>query len=262
MTRIAWNTAGSRLYEAGVDRGVLYVGAAPGVPWIGLSSVVESPSGGEPRPFYIDGVKYLNLPAVEEFEATIKAFTYPDEFGVCDGSAQARPGLYVTHQRRKPFGLSYRTKIGNDLQGVDFAYKIHIVTNALASPSERSNNTLSDSAEPADFTWKITACPPTITGYGRTAHIVIDSRYTHPVKLLDVENMLYGSVMDSPRIPTFDELITLFDDPLTMELIDNGDGTYTVIAPNETLVVDSSGSFVLDSPSVSMVDPDTFTITS
>lgn len=261
MTRLAWNVVGSRFYEAGLDRGVLYVDELPGVPWIGLTEVAERSSGGESRPYYLDGVKYLNEVSAEEFEATISAYTYPDEFAQCDGSASARPGLIVTMQRRKKFGLSYRTKVGNDLDGVDYAYKIHLVYNAVAYPSDRGYATLQDTAEPIDFSWDISTQPTTTPGYKPTAHIVIDSRTTAGIVLEAVENILYGTDTTPPRLPSFSELVSIFDVP-TLTVVDNGDGTYTVTGPDSAITMLSSDTFQITWPTVEFIDADSYTISS
>ena len=210
MARLDWNATGVRFYETGVDRGVLYVGDAPGVAWTGLTSINEAPTGGDARAFYIDGVKYLNLASSEEFEATINAFSSPPEFGPCDGTVSIQNGLFVTQQPRKQFGFSYRTKIGNDTDGAEHAYKIHLVYNALAKPSSRDNGTMGDSTDPTGFSWAITTLPPSMTGYKPTAHMVIDSRYTLASTLVTVEDILYGSDTNSPRLPSPDELIAIF----------------------------------------------------
>lgn len=210
MPRLDWTAVGERFYETGVDRGVLYADAFAGVAWTGLISVDESPTGGEAKPYYIDGVKYLNISSAEEFEATINAFYRPYEFGLCDGIASIQNGLFVTQQPRKSFGLSYRTMIGNDVDASDHAYKIHLVYNALAAPSSRSNNTLGDSADPADFSWEITTLPPAITGYKPTSHFVIDSRFTSSGLLSTLEDILYGNDVESARLPTPTELIAIF----------------------------------------------------
>lgn len=210
MPRLSWSATGERFYETGVDRGVLYVGTNPGVAWTGLTSVSESPSGGEPKAYYIDGIKYLNLSSAEEFEATVNAFNSPPEFGPCDGTVSIQNGLFVTQQPRKPFGLSYRTKVGNDIDGSDHAYKIHLVYNALAAPSERSNNTLGDSTEPNDLSWSITTRPPVVTGFKPTAHFLIDSRLTPQDILIEIEDILYGSDANSSRLPSAQELTDMF----------------------------------------------------
>ena len=211
MSRIFWNAPGERFYESGVDRGVLYVGSNPGVPWTGLISVAESPSGGEARPYYQDGIKYLNISSKEEFEATINAFTAPKEFGPCDGVGAMQNGLFATQQPRKSFSLSYRTLIGNDVDGQEHGYKIHLVYNALAGPSERSNSTLGDSVEPNSLSWKVTTLPPSMSGRKPTAHFVIDTRYTPPLVLKAIEDILYGSNSGEARIPSVAELFDIFE---------------------------------------------------
>lgn len=261
MTRLDWNATGTRFYEAGVDRGVLYVDGQPGIAWNGLTSIDENPSGGEGRSFYIDGVKYLNTSGFEEFQATITAFTYPDVFAQCDGSVQPRSGLFLTQQRRKSFGLSYRTKIGND-QSEDHAYKIHIIYNALAAPSGRSNATIDGSTEPTDFTWEITTRPPAISGYKRTAHVVIDSRTTDPVVLSIVEDILYGTETASPSLPSFADLIAAYDTISTLTVVDNGDGTWTATAPYDVIRMLDDTTFEITAPTAIFIDEDSYTLSS
>lgn len=261
MAKLDWNSTGSRFYEAGVDRGVLYVDGYPGVPWNGLTAVDESPSGGDPQSFYIDGVKYLAVPSPEEFEGTITAFTYPDEFSRCDGTAEPRSGLFLTHQRRKPFGLSYRTMIGNDNTDT-FGYKLHIIYNALASPSQRSNTSLKDSTEPNDFSWKITCKPPAMAGYKPTAHVMIDSRTTDPSVLSTVEGILYGSDTDQARIPTLGEVLDAYDTISTLTVIDNGDGTWTATAPFDVIRMLDSGTFEITATTAVPIDDTTYTLSS
>lgn len=210
MTRLTWDAPGERFYETGADRGVLYVGSNVGVAWPGLISVAESPTGGEARPYYIDGVKYLNLSSNEEFEATISAFSSPKEFGVCDGEASIQNGLFVTQQPRKAFNFSYRTLIGNDTEGKKHGYKIHLVYNALAGPSSRTNSTVASEVEPNTLAWPITTLPPSLTGRRPTAHFVIDSRSTPDGLLKAIEDILYGSAAAQPRIPLVSELVTMF----------------------------------------------------
>lgn len=210
MTRVVWGNVGERYYETGADRGVLYVGDTPGVGWNGLTSVSESPTGGDPRPYYVDGFKYSNLAAAEEFEATLTAFSSPAEFAPCDGTGQIANGLFITQQPRRPFGLSYRTLVGNDTQSTDHGYKVHLVYNALAKPSTRANATVSDSPDPSKLSWGITAQPPRLTGYRPSAHLVIDSRDADPEVLATLEDLLYGVEFIDPRLPTQQEIITLF----------------------------------------------------
>lgn len=211
MTRLAWGTAGERHFEAGADRGVLYLLGQPGVPWNGLKAVSESPEGGDPRPYYVDGYKYINVASAEDFRATLSAFGAPAEFGVCDGTIGIHNGLFATQQPRKSFGLSYRTLIGNDIQSIDFGYKINLVYNALAAPSTRENASLSSSPTPVGLSWEITTTPPKITGLRPTAHFVIDSRLTPAGLLVEVENILYGTESEAPRLPLVAEVIDLFN---------------------------------------------------
>jgi hypothetical protein len=209
MTRLNWNNAGERIYETGIDRGVLFLDGT-GVAWPGLVSVAESPSGGDPRPYYIDGIKYLNLASAEEFEATIEAFSSPFEFREYDGLREVHNGLFAAQQPKKTFGFSYRTRIGNDVEGPDYGYKIHLVYNALAGSTDQTHQSISDSTEVEPRSWAITTLPPILTGRRPTAHFVIDSRSTAPQLLDIVEDILYGSEGVEPRLPPASELVALF----------------------------------------------------
>lgn len=216
MPKLAWDEVGKRFYETGVDHGVLYLPNDAGkylngVVWNGLVSVSESPSGAEANAQYADNIKYLNLYSVEEFGATIEAFTYPEEFEACDGSAEVAKGVYATQQTRKSFGLSYRTLIGNDLKGTDYGYKIHLVYGAMATPSEKSRSTVNESPEAVTFSWELTTTPmdPKVAGFKPTAHIVVDSTKTPPAKLTALEDKLYGTNTLSASLPTPDEVFTL-----------------------------------------------------
>lgn len=210
MTALEWGAVGQRFFETGTDRGVLYPKTGEGVSWNGLLSVSEEPSGGEAKPYYFDGFKYLNLATAEEFVATIEAFSAPPEFGVCDGTAAIHNGLFITQQRRESFGFSYRTKIGNDLDGADHGYKLHLVYNALSSPSQRSNTSIGDSLEPMTLSWGITTAPPPISGFRPSAHFIIDSLKTEEEVLVQIEDMLYGTSESAPRLPNIDEIISLY----------------------------------------------------
>lgn len=219
--RLKWGEIGDRFFEAGVDRGVLYVGTQDGVPWNGLVSVSESPTGAEAEPYYVDGVKFLNYRTSEEFEATVEAYTYPDEFAVCDGTASIVNGLSATQQKRKPFGLCYRTKIGNDVDGVDHAYKLHLVYNAKVSPAEKAYTTVGASIEPDNFSWAITTTPPLLRDRKPTAHFEIDSRKTTPHLLARIEDVLYGTDTTPARLPTVPELVYIFESE-TASIFDAG----------------------------------------
>lgn len=213
MSKIVWDRAGEHLYETGVDHGVLYPTKNgkydTGVPWNGLTSVSESPSGAESTGQYADNIKYLNLISAEEFGATIEAFTYPPEFSVCDGSAEPVPGVMIGQQNRRPFGLSYRTLIGNDLMGTEYGYKLHLIYGATASPSERAYSTVNDSPEAITFSWEVTTTPVEISGYKPTASLTIDSTKISATNMAKLEAILYGTESDEPRLPMPDEVITL-----------------------------------------------------
>jgi hypothetical protein len=217
---LTWDGVGEKLYESGVDHGVLYLPDETGVydtgfAWNGLVSVTESPSGAESNPQFADNIKYLNLLSAEEFGGTIEAFTYPDEFGVCDGSVEPEPGVIVNQQGRKSFGLCYRTKIGNDVDGVDHGYKLHLVYGALVSPSEKAYQTINESPEAITFSWEFTTTPAPVTGYRPTSLITIDSTKVDPTDLAALELILYGSSTGptQPKLPTPDEVITLLATP-------------------------------------------------
>ncbi len=218
MTQLLnWDAVGEKIYETGVDHGVLYVqdtdGTYPlGVAWNGLVTVTESPSGAEANPQYADNIKYLNLLSAEIFGATIEAFTYPDEFGVCDGTASPEVGLFVGGQGRKPFGLCYRTKIGNDTDGVDHGYKLHLIYGCLASPSEKAYQTINESPEAITFSWEVTTTPAPVTGYKPTSALIIDSTLVEPTALAALEAILFGTTgtPDVPaELPSPDEVIAL-----------------------------------------------------
>jgi len=209
MSRVTWADPGTRFYETGVDRTVLYVNNV-GVAWSGVKSISESPTGGAAKPYYMDGIKYLNIAGKEEFEATIEAMGSPTEFAPCDGRQAINNGLFAHQQPRKAFSLSYRTLVGNDTVGQAFGYKIHLVYNALAAPTDRQYSTTGDSSDPTMKSWALTTLPPSLTGMKPTAHFVIDSRSTPKGLLKAIEDILYGSDAADPRMPLVSELITMF----------------------------------------------------
>lgn len=261
MPRLEWGAPGSSIYETGVDRGVLYVPGQPGVAWSGLTSVEMNSSGGGVKSYYLDGNKYLMVSATEEFGATINAFTYPPEFAQCDGTAQVRSGLRLTQQRRKTFGFSYRTMVGSDLNN-DLGYKIHLVYNAMAEPSERSYTSIGEDVEPLEFAWSIVTKAPVLAGYKPTAHIEIDSRTTDSQVLGLVEDALYGNDEDLPRLPAFDEVVAMFDAFFVYIVTDNGDGTFTISGPDDAIVSLSDILLQFTWPTVVEVDEDSYTISS
>jgi len=215
MTAIVWDATGERLYETGVDRGVLYmpneVGVYDnGVGWNGLTTVTETPSGAEANPIYADNQKYINLFSAEEFGGTIEAYTYPDEFVKYDGGALVNGGITIGQQNRPPFGLSYRTLLGNDIEANDYGYKIHLVYGAQASPSEKAFATVNDSPEAIAFSWEFTTTPTAVTGHKPTSVLTIDSTKVTPANLAALELILYGTAGVDPRLPSPDEVIALF----------------------------------------------------
>ena len=216
MAQITWDATGTHFYETGLDHGVLYPmndsGVyTPGVAWNGLSSVSESPSGAEATAIYADNIEYLNLYSLEEFGATIEAYTYPDEWMECDGSAELADGVTIGQQARKTFGLSYRTVIGNDVDGNDKGYKLHLIYGCHASPSERQYQTINDSPEAITFSWEISTIPVQVTGHKPVSCITIDSTKANAAKLTALEAILYGGQNTEPKLPTPDEINTLFN---------------------------------------------------
>ena len=218
--RLKWDQTGERLYETGVKQGVLYIPTngvySKGVAWNGLTAVTESPSGAEVTALYADDGKYLNLMSAEEFGATIEAYTYPDEFAACDGSKELADGVTIGQQARSTFGLCYKTTVGNDTEGNDHGYKLHIIYGALASPSEKAYSTINDSPDAVTFSWEVTTTPVNVTGAKPTASLVIDSTTADPTKLTALEDILYGkdaagssSQAVEPRLPLPDEIKTL-----------------------------------------------------
>lgn len=211
MPKLVWDKTGERLYETGVKQGVLYPidnkGTYPkGVAWNGLTNVTESPSGAEATALYADDIKYLNLISTEEFGGTIEAYTYPDEFAECDGSASLATGVYIGQQPRKTFGFSYRTTLGNDVDNNNYGYKLHLVYGALASPSEKAYATINDSPEAITFSWEFSTTPVNVTGFKPTASITIDSTKVDPQKLAALEAILYGGDEAEARLPLPDEV--------------------------------------------------------
>lgn len=214
---INWDQVGEKFYETGVDHAVLYPqdpdGTYPeGVAWNGLISITQSPSGAEANPQYADNIKYLNLLSIEEFGGTIEAFTFPDEFAECDGSAELEVGVMLGQQARKPFGLCYRTVLGNDTLGEAYGYKLHFVYGALASPSERQNQTINESPEAMTLSWEFTTTPVPVPGFKPSSYVVIDSTKVVPADLTALLAILYGTTgsPDTPgRLPLPDELATL-----------------------------------------------------
>lgn len=220
MVRLLWDQVGERVYETGVDRGVLYLPNASGiydngVAWNGLTAVTETPSGAEASPQYADNIKYLNLISNEEFGGTIEAFTYPKEFALCDGTATTSGGVSIGQQSRRTFGLSYRTRVGNDLVATDFGYKLHLVYGALAAPTEKAYGTINDSPEAIAFSWEFSTSPVEVPGFRPSALLTIDSTKVAAAGLTALENAIYGTVGTNPRLPLPAEVFAFFDGTIT-----------------------------------------------
>lgn len=218
MSRLTWDNTGERLFETGVKNGVLYPIQAEGkytkgVAWNGLISVTESPSGAEATALYADDIKYVNLLSNEEFGATIEAYTYPDEFAECDGSGTLAEGVLLGQQKRKVFGLCYRTTIGNDVDGNDHGYKLHLVYGCLAAPSEKAYSTINDNPDAITFSWEVTTTPVNVTGFKPTSQITIDSTKVAEEKMTAIEALLYGSENKEPSLPLPDELAAVLSAP-------------------------------------------------
>lgn len=209
MAELTWGNAGERFFEAGVDHGVIYPTNGQGVAWNGLVNITQKSSGGGATPLYFNGVKYQNDVESEDFEATIEAFTYPDAFAECEGTVFDEEGLGYGMQPRKWFNLSYRTLIGNDLQGVDYGYKLHFIYNALALPSDKSHSSLSDGLDPSTFSWDITTIPELIPNRKATAYLVVDTRKTNEYVIAEIERILYGSEDSEARFIYPAELIKM-----------------------------------------------------
>ena len=243
MAELTWDASGDRLFETGIDKGVLYIPTggvySDGYAWNGLTGVTESPSGAEANAQYADNIKYLNLFSVEELGGTIEAFTYPDEFGQCDGTSSPEQGVLVAQQARKVFGLAYRTLLGNDQDGNDYGYKLHLLYGAQASPSEKAYQTVNDTPEPIAFSWEFTTTPVPVTDLKPTSLLVIDSTLVSADNLTTLEEALYGTDITDPRLPLPDEVIGMFS------------GSPTLVTSEEPSFVSATG--VITIPTVTGV---------
>lgn len=216
MSKIVWDKTGERLYETGVDHGVLYPVQEDGtyslgVAWNGLTGITESPSGAEATPLFADNIKYLNMVSAEDFGCTIEAFTYPDEFAECDGSATIATGVNIGQQSRKTFGLCYRTIVGNDVESNGYGYKLHLLYGCLAAPSEKSYASVNDSPEAITFSWEVSATPVNVTGYKPTACLTIDSTKVDATKMAAIEDALYGSTSAEAKLLMPDEIVAIIN---------------------------------------------------
>lgn len=262
MTQLLWDQVGERLFQAGLDRGVLYKSDRSGVAWNGLRSVIESISGRTVTPHYHDGVKYTESQILGEYAGTLAALTYPDEFLEYEGQAEYEDGVYFKNQRLKRFHLSYRTLVGNDVQGQQYGYKIHILYNLLAIPRDMNSQTLNATPIALEFGWTLTSVPEVIDGYTPISHVIIDSTEIDDDKLYDLEQILYGNSENDAYLPTLAELKEFLDNWEGITIIDNGDGTWTAIGSDNFIHVLSDEEFQITEANATYLDADTFEISS
>ncbi len=262
MPALVWDQVGDRLYETGVSKGVLYKDDTFGVAWNGLTSVDEDVST-ESEPIYFDGVKINDIVTIGDFNAVLHAYTYPDEFLKYEGTLQDQTGFYVMNQPQSRFGLSYQTKIGDDINGIDSGYKIHILYNLTAVPAQRSYESLSDQFDPIEFEWALTSIPEEIENFRPTAHVIFNSRKLDPNLLKDLEDILYGDEDNPPRLPSLKGLATFIRKWDRLIITDNGDGTWTAESSVDGIItMVNPTTFEILSDDVTYIDPFTYRISS
>ena len=259
MTRVQWNQPGDKLYEDGLDRGMLYVEDDPGVPWNGLISVQES-SAHKVSPVHFDGVKYNDIVTFGNFSGLIRAFTYPEEFLECEGIYEDQQGVFVTDQRLRRFSLSYRTLVHDPVSNEE-TYKIHLLYNLTAVPAAVTRQTLSLDPTPQEFEWTITSIPESLQGYRPTSHVILDQRQIDELLWSDLEDILYGSETDTPQLPKLQGLANFIRKWERLIIVDNGDGTWTAIAENDSdIVMLSETEFQITAENVEYLDAETYKI--
>lgn len=259
MTKLMWDQIGERIYESGVDRGVLYLADGSGVPWNGLINVTETKTGGEGSPIYFDGVKVADHAIPGDFAATLKAYTYPDDFLEYEGVVESENGLFIANQQPRRFGLSYRTKIGNDEEGSGLGYKIHILYNLTAIPSQKSYQTDRDNSA-MEFEWSISAIPGETPGFRPTAHLILDTRHMNPLLLADIESTLYGTDFVNARLPPISTLVNFISNWVIIRITDNGDGTWTADGPDNLITMLDATTFQIIQANATYLDADTYMI--
>lgn len=261
MTGLVWDSVGERVYETGLDKGVLYLPDGSAVPWNGLTSIIEK-FDKEFSPIYYDGMKVNELVILGDFSATMKAVTYPDEFVELEGIVPTRPGVFYADQRPKPFGLCYRTKLANDLEGDSLGYKLHIIYNVTALPNDKTNASESDTPSLVEFEWSITAVPEEFPGFRPTAHIILDSRTIDPWLLEELEVILYGGTSADAALIPMPELVNYISDWYRVKIVDNGDGTWTAFTARDGLlsINEAEQLFTLLSANVTYLNATTYVI--
>lgn len=263
MTALVWDSVGSRFFEAGIDRGVLYsYSIYNGVPWNGLTSVTEKTQSPDVSSLYFNGKKHFDFVGPEEFSATIKAFTYPDEFLELNGIATAPNGVRVAGQQRKPFGLSFRTIKGNDVSDSSLGYKIHVLYDLIATPTDIDHTSISDSFDPIEFEWSVTSRPQRPDGYKPVSHVIIDSTKVDATLLTQIETLLYGSSTSFPRLPPVSELLGILAVGYTITITDNNDGTWTAIGPDNLITFTDATTFQITGINSIPIDANTYQISS
>lgn len=262
MAKLVWDKRGERTFELGLDRGVLYLENGTGVVWNGLTGISETFADTINVPIFIEGVRQVEFPLRGEFAATLSAYTYPDAFLAYDGIAQLDVGLFADNQPSKTFGLSYRTRAGNDVSGSDYGYKIHLLYGLTATPNDMEYTTLGDDVSPVEFSWNITSQPQLDPGYFPTAHAIFDSRYMDAQLLGELEDILYGTAVLTPTLPSLTDLIAFIEGFGTILISDNGDGTWTATAPDVGgyITMISATEFQITGATTVAIDANTYTI--
>lgn len=262
MTALEWDKVGERVYQTGVDRGVLYLKDGRSAVWNGLTSV-EDTATSESKSFYLDGVKYLETVIPGDYEGKLQAFTYPDELDELTGIKTVVSGVVYYDQPSQSFNLSYRTKVGNDVDGLDYGYKIHLLYNVLAKADSYKFDTLKEQSDPSEFVWTLSGIPPKIGGYRPTAHVAIESTNVDSDILEILENSLYGTDVSDPRFPTIIELAELFQYQSALLIIDNGDGTWTAVDQGSNYITMLDGdTFQIENADADFLDASTYEISS
>lgn len=264
MSRLAWDQVGERFFETGIDRGVLYPNktGAIGVPWNGLISINETPTGGEAKPFYIDGYKFQNRSTPEEYAATVEAYTYPRAFEECQGVAPLGNGLFMTAQQKISFGLCYRTRLGNDVKGDSYGSKLHFVYNASVAPPDRNYQTTSNNPEANTFSWAVTTKPMITVGRRPTAHMIVDTSLMTPPLLASLEDLIYGKDGADPVLPTPTELISLIVGWPVLYITDHGNGIFTASGPDDVVRMATPRAFEINATTVVNNGDGSFDVTS
>jgi hypothetical protein len=262
MAVLTWDKPGDHLFETGVSKGVLYLADGSGVSWNGLTAIDEKVYGAV-EPVYFDGVKFNDIVTISQFQGTIKAFTYPEEFAFCEGTLEDQTGFFIKNQSPSRFGLSYQTVTGDDINGLYTGYKIHVLYNLIALPSDRNRETISDTINPVDFEWEVTAIPEEIENFRPTAHIVFDSRKMDPHLLRDIESILYGDENGNAYLPSLKGLSSFIRKWDRLIIINNGNGTWTASSeePDVITMLDED-TFQIVSDTAEYIDAYTYTISS